>query len=180
MKRMLDAMCDFEWLTMAEDARFHVEALARLCHISERQLERYFLPSFGLAPKNWLSKVRLSFAPHFLLRQQPIKKIATDLGFADASHFTRVFKRGRKSTPGQFTKTALARFSECASKRISSGIAIQRSEGRLKAREISRLFCFHWQQNVKSTPDPHLERARCKGCKLHYPDLYDQCVLQKQ
>jgi AraC-like DNA-binding protein len=38
-------------------------------------------------------------------RKRPLSSIALDAGFADQSHFTRVFKQAFGETPGQYARS---------------------------------------------------------------------------
>ncbi len=82
-----------EWLNLARPARYSARQLATLCHVSLRQLERYFKGSFGHPPQEWLNEVRFQEAEKLLTSGVSVKQVARRLGFKQASHFSRAFKR---------------------------------------------------------------------------------------
>lgn len=70
-------------------------SLARLaaeCELSSRHFARAFRQSTGLSPHRWLMKCRAERARELLAdRSLSLTEIALSCGFADQSHFTRVF-----------------------------------------------------------------------------------------
>jgi AraC-like DNA-binding protein len=90
------------WVLLAREARFEVATLTRLCHASERQVERYFQRNFGRTPQNWLAEQRMVDARMLLLETESVKCAALHLGFKQESHFCREFKRVNGMTPTKF------------------------------------------------------------------------------
>src|ERR1700752_3690184 len=82
-----------EWSALAKEARYRCEKLARLCHVSSRQLERYFKEHFEAPPQKYLDELMLREATTRLLRGCPVKQVAFESGFSDPSHFIRRFKQ---------------------------------------------------------------------------------------
>src|SRR6478735_518085 len=80
------------WEELAEAARFNARELARLCQISDRQLQRQFRDHLDRSPRDWLNERRLEAAQRLLLSGHPIKIITFELGFKHVSHFCRQFK----------------------------------------------------------------------------------------
>jgi AraC family transcriptional regulator len=77
---------------LAEDAGVHPVHLARV-----------FRAQAGRTPGDYLQQVRVRAACHRLCYPAyPLSAIAVECGFADQSHFTRVFKKLTESTPAQF------------------------------------------------------------------------------
>lgn len=71
-----------------------VKSLADACNISVSALERRFKKHLKKTPHQYISEVRLDTARQMLLEtRKPIGRIALETGFADHSHFTRMFKR---------------------------------------------------------------------------------------
>jgi AraC family transcriptional regulator len=91
-----------EWEGLAGAARYDVRELARICQLSGRQLRRVIRRHFGCSPHDWLNERRLLAAQQLLLSGDPIKKVAFDLGFKQASHFCRRFKFFHRMTPSEF------------------------------------------------------------------------------
>jgi len=60
------------------------------------------LKAFGLTFAELLDLMRLELAQTLLLRDRPIQEIVVDLGFADASAFTKAFKKWAGTTPARW------------------------------------------------------------------------------
>ncbi len=79
------------------------QQLARLAQMSLRTFERKFLASFHLTPQAYLRKLRLRMASHALVyTHRPLSVVAANCGFADQSHFSRVFHRHFGRTPREY------------------------------------------------------------------------------
>jgi transcriptional regulator GlxA family with amidase domain len=89
------------------DTPLSTAEIARRMGTNRRRLERHFHSALGMAPARANTMSRLKLA-EFLLRQteQAVTDIATATGFSDASHFIRVFREHRGTTPGAFRKGA--------------------------------------------------------------------------
>jgi AraC-like DNA-binding protein len=73
--------------------------------VSDRQARRLFRGSTGVGIKEYARRRRLICAAHQLRRTDlPIKRIAGDLGYQTAGHFTRSFKDVFRLSPVQFRK----------------------------------------------------------------------------
>ena len=80
---------------LADEAGVHPVHLAR----TFRRIE-------GLTPGEYLQRLRVRAACHRLREMEyPLVTIAMECGFADQSHFTRVFQKFTKTTPAQFRRT---------------------------------------------------------------------------
>jgi AraC family transcriptional regulator len=74
--------------------------LAAYCGLGASQLSHAFKQTVGTAPHQWLLGRRVDKAKSFLSRTDlPIGEIALTCGFADQSHFCRVFQRHTRVTP---------------------------------------------------------------------------------
>jgi AraC family transcriptional regulator len=79
--------------------------LAAACNLSVRQFTRAFRQTMGMAPHRWLLQRRIEKAQDLLARStRSLANVAADCGFADQSHFTRVFTRAVGTTPGQWRR----------------------------------------------------------------------------
>jgi AraC-like DNA-binding protein len=77
-----------------------VEALASACNISVSALERRFRKHLDKTPRQYITEVRLDNARQLLMEtDKPVGTIALETGFADHSHFTRVFTKQHGMTP---------------------------------------------------------------------------------
>jgi len=90
------------WEQLAESSGYNAKALARLCSLSVRQLERDFRRDLGRSPQDWLNELRIKISQQLLLSGNPVKRVAYELGFKQPSHFCRQFKSRYKLTPSQF------------------------------------------------------------------------------
>jgi AraC-like DNA-binding protein len=74
--------------------------LAAHCGLGPSQLSHAFKRSVGMAPYQWLLKRRVEKAQSLLMQTgQSISEIAFTCGFADQSHFGRVFRGHTGTTP---------------------------------------------------------------------------------
>jgi AraC family transcriptional regulator len=69
-------------------------ALAQECGLSVSHFARAFRRSTGMAPHQWLLQRRVAKAKQAMRETDaPLVEIAVSCGFADQSHFTRVFSK---------------------------------------------------------------------------------------
>jgi len=81
-------------------AIWRVQELATACHLSRSQYTRIFTRVVGASPRQFLTRVRCDAAKHLLAdTDSSIARIADDLGFSDAFHFSRQFKRSAGVSP---------------------------------------------------------------------------------
>lgn len=79
---------------------FREKKLAAAVALSAGHLDRLFVQQLGLTPRAYLQKRRLESAVASLAdTTTPAKKIAYDLGFSSASHFTHWLKRAAGKSP---------------------------------------------------------------------------------
>jgi transcriptional regulator GlxA family with amidase domain len=84
------------------DREMSLDGLAASVGLSRRQLERLFNEKAGMSPGQAYNKIRMERARKLLMQtSSPMIEIALDVGFGDASHFTRCFKRVWGQTPTQ-------------------------------------------------------------------------------
>ena len=75
--------------------------VAAVCRISTSHFSQAFRRTFGLPPHRWLVVQRIERAKTLILNsRKPLSEIALATGFADQSHFTRVFSQHTKVPPG--------------------------------------------------------------------------------
>ena len=89
-----------------EHGETDVEHLAPLLAMSQTQLRRKIAAVTGVSAARYITFLRIEEAKK-LLRQYPavtIIEVAFRTGFADNSHFTKVFRRFTGMTPLQFIK----------------------------------------------------------------------------
>ncbi len=77
-------------------------------NLSRAQLDRLFQQELNHSPKHEHDSLRLAFAQEQLLQtMRPIKQIAHDLGFSDASQFAKWYRRLDGRNPRQARQTGL-------------------------------------------------------------------------
>jgi AraC family transcriptional regulator len=86
------------------DAELSLDHLAAVAHLSPYHFARLFKNSTGLPPHQYVIARCVERAKELLRERDrpPLAEVATELGFADQSHFTRHFKRLVGVTPRQF------------------------------------------------------------------------------
>jgi AraC family transcriptional regulator len=79
--------------------------LAAITGLSQSQFGRAFKASTGVAPHRWQLNARIAKAQDLLLSSaMPLSEIALLTGFAEQTHFTRVFKRVVGASPGAWQR----------------------------------------------------------------------------
>lgn len=85
---------------------FTTEDLAQEARVHPVHLATVFRRFYGETIGDYIQKQRVSYAAKRLLnREIALSDIALEAGFADQSHFTRVFKRLTGQTPGAFRQS---------------------------------------------------------------------------
>ncbi|MFA7895662.1 AraC family transcriptional regulator [Pseudomonas putida] len=87
-----------------DPAGLTVKSLAREAGLGRYQLIRAFRAATGLTPHAYLLNARINQGRQLLRQGQRLVQVAHDLGFADQSHFQRVFKAHVGITPGHYLK----------------------------------------------------------------------------
>jgi AraC family transcriptional regulator len=80
-----------------------LEEVAKLTGLSRSWFARGFKGSTGIAPYAFILQIRVRKAKELLLDPKtPIATVATLVGFADQSHFTKIFRRCAGATPREW------------------------------------------------------------------------------
>ena len=80
-----------------------IEEISALCHMSSSSFWRMFKKESGLSPMEYLMDIRMKKAVKQLQRTRlPVRRIAQNCGFADASRFCSLFKKKYGCTPDGF------------------------------------------------------------------------------
>jgi AraC-like DNA-binding protein len=83
--------------------------VARECRLSVSHFSRAFRQTTGVAPHRWLLNRRVELAKDLLRdRDVSLAHVALRCGFADQSHFTRVFTRLASISPGAWRRGVAA------------------------------------------------------------------------
>jgi AraC-like DNA-binding protein len=70
-----------------------IDTLCKITCMSRSKFYQQFKLAFGTSPALWQQQLRLKKARTLLLEGQAISKVCYDLGFNNASHFSRLFKQ---------------------------------------------------------------------------------------
>ena len=75
--------------------------------IEPERLARGFLHAYGESLADYLRRIRVNAAARLLATtDEPISRVAGEVGFADQSHMTRWFGRYLETTPGHYRASA--------------------------------------------------------------------------
>ena len=86
------------------------EELAALAGVHPTHLLRTFRRHHGTTIANYVRERRIQWArTQVASAKRPLAAIALDAGFADQSHFTRVFRRAFGETPGEYARSLRGR-----------------------------------------------------------------------
>lgn len=87
------------------DGSQSIADIALACKLSRSYFIHAFRETTGQTPHQWLSNQRLERARSLLMQcERPLADIATECGFADQSHFTRVFTQSTGAPPGTWRR----------------------------------------------------------------------------
>jgi AraC-like DNA-binding protein len=97
------------------DAALRVADLARVARLSQSYFARAFSGSFGCPPHRFVTRCRLERAKELMSQADvSLRQIATDCGFADQAHFSRIFLRFVGVSPARWRRALAApRASTC-------------------------------------------------------------------
>ena len=91
------------------DAALRVKDLARLARLSQSRFSRAVSSSFGCPPHRFITRCRLERAKELMLRTDvSLRQIATECGFADQAHFSRIFLRFVGTSPARWRRALAA------------------------------------------------------------------------
>lgn len=80
-------------------------AIAAEMDLSERSFQRRFVKATGMSPLEYVHTLRLEEAKQLLeASAKPVEEIANDVGYEDASFFSRLFRRKVGITPAQYRR----------------------------------------------------------------------------
>jgi len=87
------------WHELAEQANWSASALAKLCGVSVRTLERHFNMQMGKSPKIWPAEDRQQQATQLSKNGNNVKETAGHIGYHHSSTFCSAFKKHCGSNP---------------------------------------------------------------------------------
>lgn len=94
-----------ELLMETLDGNIPIGDIASACNLSRSYFIRAFRDTIGATPYQWLLGQRVARAKTLLLSSRlPLVEVAVSCGFADQSHFTRVFSRMAGDSPAAWKR----------------------------------------------------------------------------
>lgn len=105
------------WMTSYMSLRLSdqltIDHLAARAHLSPSRFAAVFKRQFGVSPHAYLTSLRVEHARSLLATTDAAQsEIASLCGFADVPHFSRVFHRATRRTPGEYRAEARAQRSD--------------------------------------------------------------------
>ncbi len=97
------------WGQLAEKSNYSAQELAKQCNTSLRHLERYFIQVKKQSPHEWLNERRQQKALELLNTSCLAKEVAWQLGYKQAGHFSREFKRYHGVSPAEINEASAQR-----------------------------------------------------------------------
>ncbi len=91
-----------EYLEAHYARKVELAQLAAVAALSPFHLTRVFARDTGLPPHAYLNQVRIARAKSMLRSRMPIARVATETGFADQSHLTRIFRQMVRVSPATY------------------------------------------------------------------------------
>lgn len=98
----LDAAAEYLRANAARNV--HSTELETLTGLSRFELAVQFRKRYGTSPHRYLLMRRLDLARSYILSGNPLAEAASETGFADQSHMTRVFRATYGFTPGRWSQ----------------------------------------------------------------------------
>lgn len=92
-----------EYIDRYANEPLKVKDLADMCHMSYSHFAKCFRELYGRSCKDYIELIKIEKGEELLLfTDSSLSQISQELGFADCSHFIRIFRKWKKATPGQF------------------------------------------------------------------------------
>lgn len=101
-----DLIKDTIHLILESNGTISIKEINEKLNINERSLQRLFRQEVGISPKKFAKIIQFQASLEQLSKEEYFKlsQIAYDKGFADQSHFIRIFRQYTGNTPSAFVK----------------------------------------------------------------------------
>ena len=100
-----DRMPTYEDLMKSKlDERVDLQTLGEAAHVGRIQVIRDFRAIHGVTPGQYFRQLRLNHAKRLMAQGADLSGVSQMTGFADQSHFTRMFRRAFGVTPGDYRR----------------------------------------------------------------------------
>jgi transcriptional regulator GlxA family with amidase domain len=94
-----------EWMALNYAAAAPVVAMMRIFGLPERSFMRRFTRATGMSPLEYVHRLRIEEAKQMLeTGDAPVEAVAGEVGYQDASFFSRLFRRRVGMTPAQYRR----------------------------------------------------------------------------
>lgn len=94
------------WQELAHRACYNAHALASLCEVSLRQLERFTHQAHGKTPHGALREMRMKRALELICDKTSVKAVALSLGYKTTAHFSNDFKQFYGVAPSRYSSVS--------------------------------------------------------------------------
>src|SRR5262245_19412438 len=84
MQSRLDLVTD--WEHRAQASGYSASKTAKMLGVTLRLLENYFQKRFGVAPHEWMVRIRMTRAAELLTKGLPVKNVSAEMGYRQVSH----------------------------------------------------------------------------------------------
>jgi len=93
------------WLSTHFSVASPVEEMVKRSGLAERTFKRRFTEATGLAPIDYVQRLRIEYAKRRLERTEaPADEISWQVGYEDGAYFRRLFRRTTGMTPGAYRR----------------------------------------------------------------------------
>ena len=88
------------------DTSVHISEIAKALYIDRTYLHRIFKEKMKIAPKDYLTNLRIAKAKELLTQTDyPVNIIAQSVGIEDAQNFSKLFKNKENISPINYRKS---------------------------------------------------------------------------
>jgi len=138
------------WLEGHVHTEITVKAMAARTHLSDRTFLRRFKAATGYTPNSYVQNLRIEKARGLLERTRiPISEISWNVGYQDASAFSRIFRNTTGLTAGEY-RNRFGVLARRVSKSIPHGNVARTSAGYLTAKVNPRII----KKNINAAHRP--------------------------